>query len=90
MVQAISNPPLSNVDQHLFLKSIFVFEQPDSESLETIILHAHPELIFYTKSHVVLFIDGTFSITPKGFYQVMIVMIYKASSKLYTPIFYAS
>ena len=89
MVQALSNPPLSMINEHLFLQSLFVFRQPDNDTLETIILHAHPELLFYSKSTVDLFIDGTFSITPKGFYQVMIVMIYEPSSKLYIPIFYA-
>jgi hypothetical protein len=60
-----------------------VFEK---EELETIILHAHPELIYYAKGPVDLFIDGTFSITPKGFYQVLIVMIYEPRSKYYVPV----
>ena len=49
----------------------------------------HPDLIFLLKSgdhHI--FIDCTFSVCPKGFYQLLIFMIYDEATELYIPIFY--
>ena len=35
-----------------------------------------------------VFIDGTFYCVPLGFYQLVIIMVYDAARRLYTPVWY--
>ena len=49
----------------------------------------HPELLEYTKDGPRnVFIDATFKVVPKGFSQLLIIMIYVPMFQLYLPLMY--
>ncbi|DAZ93446.1 TPA: hypothetical protein N0F65_003143 [Lagenidium giganteum] len=50
---------------------------------------AHPELFRLLKyKHTTIFLDGTFRCVPRGFYQVLVCMVYDHGSDCYVPVFY--
>ena len=50
---------------------------------------AHPDLLKLTHfGKRRLFIDCTYAMTPIGFYQTMIIMVYDPSTQIYVPIWY--
>ena len=83
-------PPLvhaSDSDDRLFMQ--FSLEINIDESLQKIYGWANPDLLFLARSiQGNLFFDCTFKIVPKGFSQLLIIMVYHPISKLYLPIFF--
>jgi hypothetical protein len=90
MVRAIEHSPLCNVstaDERPFLQFNTTFVVKNTS--QRITGFAHPELMGILKyPGISLFIDGTFKICPKPYYQVIIVMAYEPNVDLYVPIFY--
>ena len=86
-------PPLVHAsdsdDHHLFMQFSFLEIKTD-ESLQKIYGWANPDLLFLARSiHSNRFFDCTFKIiVPKGFSQLLIIMVYHPNSKLYLPIFF--
>ena len=61
----------------------------DNLGLQRIIGWAHPDLVFLLKNGPVnTFIDCTFRVVPKGFTQLMIIMVYSKAHEHYVPVFY--
>jgi hypothetical protein len=87
---AVQNYPLSTCsfdDERLFLQ--FYLTVRIGTSLEKIIGWGHPDLIFLTKyGPVNLFVDCTFKVVPKGFSQLLVLMIYSSATDMYVPIFF--
>jgi hypothetical protein len=77
-----------SADERLFLQ--FVVDVNIEENLEKIIGWGHPDLIYELKcgGPLNLFVDCTFKIAPRGFYQCMIIMAYLPASQLYVPVFW--
>ena len=87
----IKHPPLvlanDDGDKRLFLQ--FAIEVNIDEQLQKIIGWANPDLLFLARSiQGNLFFDCTFKIVPKGFSQLLIIMIYHPITKLYLPVFF--
>ena len=87
----IKHPPLvlatDDGDKRLFLQ--FALEINIGEQLQKIIGWANPDLPFLARSlQGNLFFDCTFKVVPKGFTQLLIIMIYHPISKLYLPVFF--
>lgn len=89
---AIRSPPLclvSSTDQRLFLRFMADVHIEATGELSRMIGWGHPKLLFLTKyGQLNIFIDCTFRCVPKGFYQLMVIIIYSPSHQLYIPIFY--
>jgi hypothetical protein len=49
---------------------------------------ANPKLIGLLNGDVQIYIDGTFKICPKPFYQCLIIMVFNEQTDSYVPIFY--
>lgn len=88
----IKSHPMKDVD--LFPKGCGAFLQfaltvnIDGE-LQTILGWGHPQLINLLKNGKVnLFVDCTFKVVPKGFTQLMILMMYHPGSEMYVPVFF--
>ncbi|GMF14484.1 unnamed protein product [Phytophthora fragariaefolia] len=78
---------LSEMDEGFFLlfNSTFV----SKNDLHRICGCVHPEQISILKHPgLALFIDGTFKICPKPFYQVLIIVAHDASVDVYVPVAY--
>ena len=60
----------------------------NEERVDRIIGFGHPELFALILESNELFIDGTFKIVPKPFYQVLVIMCYHQQTQLYVPIMY--
>ena len=77
----------SSVDERFFLQFHSVVNV-DGE-LHRIIRWGHPDIIFHLKGGKVRgFVDGTFRVVPKGFYQLFMLMVYLEAFDLYVPAFY--
>lgn len=87
---AIQQHPLrscSAVDERPFLQ--FVLNANIDGEMHNIIGWGHPELIFLLKfGPCPIFLDCTFSVVPKGFSQLLIIMMYSAAHSMYIPVFY--
>ena len=60
----------------------------NAEKVDRIIGFGHPALFPLISGNSELFIDGTFGIVPKPFYQVLIVMCYDQQTRVYMPVMY--
>ncbi len=56
--------------------------------MERIVGFGNPYLFYYLTNAQSLFIDATFSIAPKPFYQCLVVMIFEETLQIYLPILY--
>ena len=87
---AIQQHPLrscSATDERPFLQ--FVLNANVEGAFHNIIGWAHPELVFLFKNGPCpLFLDCTFSVVPKGFSQLLIIMMHSAAHNMYVPVFY--
>jgi hypothetical protein len=88
----IKSHPMKDVD--LFPQGTGAFLQftltvnIDGE-LQTILGWGHPQLINLLKNGKVhLFVDCTFKVVPKGFTQLMILMMYYPGTEMYVPVFF--
>jgi hypothetical protein len=90
--QKIRMPPLchaSDADTRLFLQFDCSYSIPGDPVLSRMIGFGHPDLLFLLKSGPMnTFIDCTFRIVPKGFYQLMIIMVYSSAHETYVPVLY--
>ena len=89
---AIRSPPLSQVssaDQRLFLRFMADVHIEATGELSRMIGWGHPQLLFLTKCGALnMFIDCTFRCVPKGFYQLMVIMVYCPAHQLFIPVFF--
>ena len=60
----------------------------NDEKLDRIIRMGNPSLFSLLSGNNELFIDGTFKIVPKPFYQVLVIMCYDQQTRKYVPIMY--
>jgi hypothetical protein len=77
----------STEDPRLFLQ--FSLDVNIDGEIKKLVGFGHPRLIqyiAYNKVHI--FIDCTFSMCPKGFYQCLIIMIYVLGLEKYIPVFF--
>ena len=85
-------PPYSVFpDRKNWLRQFCIYVNHDSKSNETskIYVWANPALISIAKgNNVRAYMDGTFRICPKGFEQVMVLMIFDQQTDVYVPVFY--
>lgn len=82
---------VSDTDERFFMQFnlLVPIDGPKGQEFTKIIGWGNPDLIHLVKAGKVhLFCDMTFKIVPKGFSQVLIVMIYSQGEKTYVPIFY--
>lgn len=71
----------SVTDERTFLK--FFLNYSTATEIETIVGWGHPDLIHLMKYGACpMFVDCTFSCVPKGFKQLLIIMIYTAATGL--------
>ena len=56
--------------------------------LERVIGFDNPALFLCFGANQKVFIDGTFRIVPKPFYQCLIVMVFNNQTNAYVPVFY--
>ncbi|DAZ97548.1 TPA: hypothetical protein N0F65_003034, partial [Lagenidium giganteum] len=76
-----------------FKSSIFQFHFSNFDKkrpcVERVISWAHPELLRFLKyKQTTGFLDGTFRCVPRGFYQVLVFMVYHHESDCYVPVFH--
>jgi hypothetical protein len=90
VVRAIEMPinhNLSTTDERPFLQFNTAFMTKNT--MQRITGFAHPERMGILKyPGISLYIDGTFKVCPKPYYQIVIVMAYEPNVDVYTPIFY--
>ena len=81
----INTPPLCfNADDDTRLFVAFQYNVNIDGQLQRIMGWGNSDLIFLLKSgDKNMFFDATFSITPKGFYQCLILMIYEPGTNLF-------
>ena len=60
----------------------------NEERVDRIVGFGHPALFSLISGSNELFIDGTFKIVPKPFYQVLVIMCYDQQLRVYVPIMY--
>ena len=60
----------------------------EQTTMERIIGFGNPYLFYYLSNAKSLYIDATFSIAPKPFYQCLVVMIFEETLQIYLPILY--
>ncbi|DBA04443.1 TPA: LOW QUALITY PROTEIN: hypothetical protein N0F65_010039 [Lagenidium giganteum] len=76
-------PPLSLVSNSTlrFLQFRFSYHDKKRPCVERLIGWAHPELLrLFKYKHTTIFLDGTFRCVPRGFYQVLVFMVYHHGS----------
>jgi hypothetical protein len=74
-------------DARLFLQ--FNLNVNIDNELQKVIGWAHPDLIFLTgHGRCNVFLDCTFKVVPKGFSQLLIVMIFSKAHNYYVPVYY--
>jgi hypothetical protein len=67
----------------------YVDEQSGEQRYSNLVGFGHPDLIYVTRGHKSnLFIDATFSICPKGFEQLLILMAFSAADDMYVPVMF--
>jgi hypothetical protein len=65
-------------------------DYPDVDGNQTMIVMAHPELLSILKGkELCIYGDGTFRVTPKGFYQTFIYSFEEPMGELCIPVVYA-
>ena len=72
----------------LQFNSTIVDDTKEQTSFERIMGFGNPYLFYYFSHAQHLFIDATFSVAPKPFYQCLVVMIYDDTLQIYIPILY--
>ena len=60
----------------------------EQTTMERIVGFGNPYLFYYMTNAEHLFIDATFSVAPKPFYQCLVVMIFEETLQIYIPILY--
>lgn len=89
--QAIQLAPLSclsDTDPRLFFQFSRSFVSAQSNTIETAIAFAHPELVAMLRFQgMSLFCDGTIKVCPRAYYQIMILMAHLPSVNVYVPVF---
>jgi len=60
----------------------------EQTTMERIVGFGNPYLFYYMTHAENLFIDATFSVAPKPFYQCLVVMIFDKTLQIYIPILY--
>ena len=56
--------------------------------MERIVGFENPYLFYYLTNAQSLYIDATFNVAPKPFYQCLVVMIFEETLQIYIPILY--
>lgn len=88
----IKSAPLCNVIgvvPKLFLQFDLTYANAEKTKLLRMLGWGHPELFSFMKEsgrHV--FVDCTYRVVPKGFYQMMVIMVYSMRHESYVPVFY--
>ena len=72
----------------LQFNSTIVDDTKEQTTMERIIGFGNPYLFYYLSNAKSLYIDATFSIAPKPFYQCLVVMVFEETLQLYLPILY--
>ena len=80
---------VADKDPRMFLQFDVSFSTPGEIGLQRMLGWSHPDLEFLCKSGAVnAFIDGTFRVVPKGFFQLLMIMIYSKAHDTYVPLFH--
>ena len=92
---AIMSPPLCYTDNTsdtyllLFNNNILITDKSNKQTMQKFIGWGHPDLAFHLRTGALnLFIDCTFSVVPKGFSQLFVLMAYIPAYDYYLPIYY--
>ena len=56
--------------------------------MERLMVYGNPSLFGTMNGNVQVYIDRTFRICPKPFYQCLIIMVYDLQTAVYVPVFY--
>ena len=73
---------------HWFLQFNLSLPVKNQSGLDRIIGFGNPALFPLISGNNELFIDGTFKIVPRPFYQVLVIMCYDQQTRVYVPIMY--
>ena len=73
---------------NFFLQFNITFPNEYDGKLERIIGYGNPSLFRVFGGNQKVFIDGTFKICPKPFYQCLIIMVFDEQTDAYVPVFY--
>ncbi len=86
----VYSAPLLNVNgDQLFLQFDHSYHNTSRTEMLRMMGWAHPSLFQYlTEPARNIFIDCTFRIVPRQFHQLLIIMVYSKSLKIYIPVFY--
>ena len=60
----------------------------NQDRVDRIVGFGHPALLSLISGTNELFIDGTFKIVPRPFYQVLVIMCYDQQTRVYVPVMY--
>lgn len=72
-----------------FLQCNLTIPHPtDCTKVDRIIWFGHPTLIMLLNGRVDAFIDATFKVVPRGFYQLLVVMVKDVQTKMFVPVMY--
>ena len=84
----MENVAKSSFTNQFFLQFNLTFPSSYNGKLERVIGFGNPALFRCFGGNRKIFIDGTFKIVPKPFYQCLIVMVFDAQTDAYVPVFY--
>ncbi|ETN03634.1 hypothetical protein PPTG_23761 [Phytophthora nicotianae INRA-310] len=88
--RAVEATPVRSIcdsDPRPFLQ--FSMAHPTTTGIQRMLCFGHPDLLRILRyPQLTLFIDGTFSVVPKGFSQCLIAMVYDPSVDVYVPLLY--
>ena len=84
----MENVAKSSFTKQFFLQFNLTFPSSFSGKLERVIGFGNPALFRCFGGNQKIFIDGTFKIVPKPFYQCLIVMVFDSQTDAYVPVFY--
>lgn len=86
-IEAAPVRSISDSDPRPFLQ--FSMARPTTAGIQRMLCFGHPDLLRILRyPQLTLFIDGTFSVVPKGFSQCLIAMVYDPSVDVYVPLLY--
>ena len=84
----MDNVAKSTKTNQFFLQFNVTFPSSYSGKLERVLGYGNPTLFRCFGGNQKVFIDGTFRIVPKPFYQCLIVMVFDNQTDAYVPVFY--
>ena len=92
LVRNIEDAPLAKMkDSNKFFfqfNCTIIDDTKEQSTAERIMGFGNPYLFYYKSNSESLFIDATFAVAPKPFYQCLVVMIFDKSLQIYIPILY--